>query len=165
MTEQDLTLLDAIRVGMRTEQEAVAVYTDAAQKAGSHIGRGLFEQLAEFERGHYRKLAALEQSLRDQGAFVDYEGQDLGALVPAEARSFKEPNRTSLMGIITAALEFERQAEKRYTVLAKQVTDPAGRAMFERLAEEERGHYRVLRDAYWNLNNHGVWAQPADTAE
>ena len=29
--------------------------------------------------------------------------------------------------------------------------------MFRKLAEEEHTHYRILGDAYWNLNNRGVW--------
>jgi rubrerythrin len=56
------------------------------------------------------------------------------------------------------ALDIERAAEERYTTLAEQVTDPAVEAMFNRLAEEEHTHHRVLRNAYWSINNHGVWA-------
>ncbi|HID89460.1 MAG TPA: hypothetical protein EYP52_07105, partial [Anaerolineae bacterium] len=71
-----------------------------------------------------------------------------------------EPNRMSLLEIIKAAMEFEWDAEKRYVALAKEVDDPAGKAMFERLAEEERQHYRILDEAFWSLNHRGVWAWP-----
>lgn len=157
MSEQELTLLDAIQIGMKAEEEAAAAYADAAQRAGNSLGRQLFEQLAEFERHHYRKLEALEESLRKRGAFIAYEGYEMKLPVHREVKGFEEPNRMSLMGIITAAMEFERKARERYTTLAGQVSDPDGKAMFQRLAAEEDGHHRILERAYWSLNDRGVW--------
>ncbi len=54
---------------MEAEKKAAAFYADAAQKTET-LGRSLLEQLAEFERHHYAIMAKLEQSLRDQGAFM-----------------------------------------------------------------------------------------------
>lgn len=153
-------MLEALHIGMEAEQKAAAAYADAAGRAGNSIGRELFEQMAEFERHHYRQLVALEQSLRDKGAFIDYEPRELKPPAPSEVRGFEEPNRMSLVGIMAEAMEFERQAEERYAGLAEEVTDPAGKSMFKRLAEEERMHFRILEDAYWSLNNHGVWEWP-----
>ena len=77
-----------------------------------------------------------------------------------EVKEFKEPNRTSMVEIVLAAMDFEKEAEDRYVALAGEVTDPTGKAMFERLAEEEREHYRILKEAYRSLNDHGVWVWP-----
>jgi rubrerythrin len=159
MAEQDITLLDAIKIAMEAENKAAAFYADAAQKTET-LGRGLLEQLAEFERHHYAILAKLEQSLRDQGAFIDYEGKELAFPAPSEAQTTAEPNKMSMMGIITTALEIETEAEKRYTALAEQTGDPAGQSMFRRLAQEENKHYKILRDAYVSLNDRGVWVWP-----
>jgi rubrerythrin len=157
MTDQDITLLDAIKIAMEAEKKAAAFYADAAQKAET-IGRKLLEQLAEFERHHYAILAELEQSLRDQGAFIGYEGEELTFPAPSEVQTTAEPDKMSMMGIITTALEIEVEAEKRYTALAERTSDPAGRSMFRRLAQEENKHHKILRDAYVSLNNRGVWA-------
>jgi rubrerythrin len=156
MTNQELDLLDAIQMAMEAEQKAAAFYADAAQKTANPMGRELFLQLAEFERYHHVKLANLEESLRDEGTFIEYEGRELTLSVPSEVDS-KEANRMSVMEIITLAINAERDAEKRYTTLAEQTTDPAGQAMFKKLAVEENTHYRILGDEYYNLNNHGVW--------
>jgi len=156
MTNMDLNLLDAIQMAMEAEQKAAAFYTDAAQKTANPLGQELFDQLAEFERYHYSKLASLEKSLREEGAFVEYEGKELTLSVPSEVDS-KEANKMSVLEIITLAINAERDAEKRYTALAEQTTDPDGQAMFKRLAVEEHTHYRILSDEYYNLNNHGVW--------
>jgi bacterioferritin (cytochrome b1) len=157
MKDNDLNLLDAIQIAMAAEQKAAGFYADAAQETANPLGRELFEQLVEFERHHYRKLAALEKSLRDEGGFIGYEGKELQSPALGEADGFEEAHRASVMGIISAALDVEREAEKRYGALAKRTTDPAGRSMFKRLSEEEHTHYRVLNDAYWSLNDRGVW--------
>jgi rubrerythrin len=156
MTDQDITLLDAIKIAMEAEKKAAAFYTDAAQKTET-LGRGLLEQLAEFERHHYAILVKLEQSLRSQGTFIDYEGRELAFPAPSEVQTTAEPNKMSMMGIITTALEIETEAERRYRALAERTSDPAGRSMFERLAKEESNHHRILREAYTSLNNRGVW--------
>ena len=159
MTDTDLNLLDAIQIAREAERKAAAFYADAAQKTEA-LGQELLDQLAEFERHHYNTLTDLEQSLRDQGAFIGYEGRELTVPTPSEVQTTKEPNRMSMMGIITTALDIEREAQERYTALAEQTTDPTGQAMFRRLAKEEHNHHDILKDAYQSLNNHGVWVMP-----
>jgi rubrerythrin len=159
MTQQNITLLDAIKIAMEAEQQAAAFYADAAQKTET-LGRDLLEQLAKFERHHYTILAKLQQSLRDQGAFIDYEGAGLAFPAPSEVQTTAEPNKMSMMGIITTALEIETEAEKRYNTLAEQTSDPDGQSMFRRLALEENKHHKILKVAYVSLNNHGTWVWP-----
>jgi rubrerythrin len=158
---QDLNLLDAIKIAMEAERKAAAFYADAAKKTSS-VGRGLLNQLAELEQHHYDILAELEESLRDQGAFIEYEGKELLVLTPSEAQTAEEPDKMSMMGVITLALDIEREARRRYETLAEKTSDPSGKAMFERLAKEEQKHYVILSDAYWSLNDHGVWVWPKE---
>ncbi|MBN1979830.1 MAG: ferritin family protein [Anaerolineae bacterium] len=159
MTEQNLDMLDAIKIAMEAEKQASAFYADAAQKTET-IGRKLLEQRADFERHHYDILAELEQSLHNRGAFIGYEGRELAVPAPSEAQTTAEPDKMSMMGIITTALEIETEAEKRYTALAGQTSDPDGKAMFKKLAEEEHKHHAVLSKAYWSLSDHGTWMPP-----
>jgi len=158
MNNQDLNFLDAIRMAIEAEKEAAVFYDEAARKTKNPLGRRLFEQLAEFEKYHQSKLSALEESLCQDGACIIYQGRDLSFPVPDEVDKIKEADKMSAMGIITMAMEIKEKAEKRYTALAEQTTDPSGQAMFRRLAEEEHANYRILSDAYWSLNNRGVWA-------
>jgi rubrerythrin len=159
MNNQDLNFLDAIRMATKAEEKAAAFYDEAAHKTTNPLGRKLFEQLAEFERHHHSKLVALEKSLCDGGACIIYEGKDLSFPVPEEIEGIKEAEKRSAMGIITMAMNIKRKAEERYIALAEQTTDPDGQAMFRRLAEEEDANHRILNDAYWSLNNQGVWIQ------
>lgn len=160
MTGQNLNILEAIQIAKQAEQKAEAYYADAAQKTKHPVGRQLLERLAGFERHHYEKLVELERSLRDDGAFIEYEGMELRVDAPSEVRVAGDASAETAMGVITMAIDVEQQAEKRYLSLAEQTNDPRGHLMFERLAEEEHEHYRVLRNVYWSLNNQGIWAWP-----
>ena len=157
MSTQEWSVLDAIRIAMEAEQKAAAFYAEAAPRTGNPVGRGLFLQLVEFERYHYEMLAALDKSLRDKGAFIKYEGRELPLPEAHATAASQEPSEMSVMQIITLAIATEREAEDRYTALAQRTTDPDGHAMFRRLAKEEHGHYRILGEVYWNLNNRRTW--------
>ncbi len=160
MTEQDWNILEAIQIAKEAEKKAEAYYADAAQKTNHPVGKQLLEKLAEFERYHYEKLDDLEKSLEAEGAFIEYEGMELRVDAPSEIRVAGDASVKTAMGVITMAIDVEQQAEKRYLSLAEQTSDPRGHAMFERLAEEEHEHYRILRNVYWSLNNQGIWAWP-----
>jgi len=153
-------LLDAIRVVKENERIASESYADAAKNISSPIGKNLFEQLSEFEKFHYERLTALEKSLEEKGDFINYEGKEFPLPPIFEIKAAEEPNRKSVMHIVSEAMDLEKRAEKAYADLAAQVTDPQGHQVFSRLSEEEHNHYRILTNAYWTLNNLGVWMWP-----
>ena len=148
-------LLDAIRIVKENERIATVTYANAAKRIPAT--KELFEQLSQFERFHYERLAALEKSLEDKGDFIDYEGKDFILPPKLEVKFAEETVQKSLMQIITEAIQVEIQAEKAYADLAAQLTDPRGHKMFIRLSEEEHGHYNILMDASVSLNQTGIW--------
>jgi len=151
------SLLDAVRVVKENERIAFASYTDAAQRISNPMGKELFENLAEFEKFHFEQLTALEISLEEKGEFINYEGKEFPIPPTFEIKAAQEPGTKSVMSIISAAIDLEKQAEEAYADLATQTTDPQGYEMFSTLSEEEHKHFRLLLDAYWTLNNLGVW--------
>jgi rubrerythrin len=150
-------LLDAVRVVKENERRALESYADAAKNISNPSGRELFEQLSEFEKFHFERLTALEKSLEEKGDFIDYAGREFPLPPIFEIKAAEEPNKKSVMRIISEAMELEEQAQKAYARLAAQVSDPQGHKMFSRLSEEEHKHYRILMEAYWSLNDSGVW--------
>jgi rubrerythrin len=164
MSEQNLTLANAVLMAAEAEKQAVDFYRDAAQKAGNVVIERLFNNLADFEQHHYDKVTELARSLQKQGKFVFYEGCSLPIPAQSEVEFAQQGDdalkraQVSMMDVITMAQNVEQQADKRYSALAEQTTDPDGKAMFERLAKEEQSHLRLLTEAYWNLNDRGVLA-------
>jgi len=153
-------LLDAIRIVKENERLASETYANAAKKVNT-LGKGLFEQLSEFEKFHYEKLTALEKSLQESGKFINYEGKALILPPRLEIKFAEMPEHRSLMEIITESKKIEQIAEKTYADLADQLDDPQGHAMFAKLSEEEHKHYLILSDAYWSLNQNAVWKYSA----
>jgi rubrerythrin len=150
-------LLDAIRVVKSNEQVARDKYAEAAKMIGHPRGKELFTQLSNFEQYHYEKVSALEKSLEESGNFINYEGKEFPLPPAFDIKAAQEPNRKSIMTIISEAIDLEKSAEKSYADLAAEITITQGRQMFTRLSEEEHNHYRILSEAYWTLNEFGVW--------
>ena len=150
-------LLDAIRVVKRNEELARDGYAEAMKTIKNENGRHLFEQLRDFENFHYEKLSALEKSLEGTGNFIEYEGKEFALPPVFEIKAVEDLQNKTIIKIVTDAMELEKLAEKTYSDLADQISDPKGNNMFCRLSDEEHNHYRILREAYWTLSNLGVW--------
>jgi len=150
-------LLDAIPVVLENERTASTSYAEAAKKISNPKGKELFTQLSKFEEYHLKKLIALEKSLLEKGNFITYEGKSFPLPPKFEIKAAQEPDKKSVMMIITEAMVLEKQAEKAYADLAAQLSIPEARRMFLRLSEEEHNHYRILLEAYWSLNDRGIW--------
>jgi rubrerythrin len=152
------SLLDAVRVVKDNERIASKSFAEAAAKINNPLGKELFCQLSEFEKSHLKQLITLEKSLQKKGDFINYKGKVFPLPPKFEIKAAEEPNKKSVMRIISEAMELEKQAEKAYADLAAQLTDISqGHRMFLRLSEEEHNHYRILSEAYWSLNDLGVW--------
>jgi len=149
-------LLEAIRVVKENERIASESYANAAKKITS-LGRKLFEQLSEFEKFHYDRLTDLERSLEEKGDFISYEGKELILPPVLEIKFTEKPDSKSMLEIISEAMKLEKKAEKTYADLAAQLSDPQGHKMFIRFSKEERNHYDILEEAFWSLNQTGVW--------
>jgi rubrerythrin len=160
MIEQSLMLLDAVKIAMEAERKAAAAYQEAAAQTANPLGKRLFNKLTEFENYHYQKLSDLLESLLSRDEFIEYVAQEPAVPTEGEVPRVPEANKMSMMKIIRMAQGIERKAEQKYAELAKQTADPAGKKMFDQLAKEENGHYRLLREVYWNLNDQGTWSWP-----
>lgn len=150
-------LLDAIRIVKGNEKIASEKYAEAAKTISHPRGKDLFTQLSNFEHYHFEQVSALEKSLVESGNFINYEGKEFPLPPVFDIKAAQDPNRKSMMTIIAEAIDLEKTAEKSYADLAAQVTVPQGRQMFIRLSEEEHNHYRILNEAYWTLNELGIW--------
>lgn len=151
------SLLDAIRVAKDNERIASESYRNAIQEIQHTVGKRLFQELSDFEQFHYEKLTALEKSLVDEGKYINYEGKEFPLPPLFEIKAATEPGKKSLMTIITQAIGLEEEAKKAYADLADQIDDPLGKEMFIKLSAEEYNHYKLLVEAYYTVNNFGVW--------
>jgi rubrerythrin len=166
MSEQDLTVVDALQMALESEKRAVAAYSDAEKKAPHVALERLFNGLAGIEQHHYDKLAELVASLKKTGKYLIYQAPSSSIAPQSEievsgvAGDILSGKKVSMMDVVTMAQDIERQLNKRYSALAEQTSDRDGKAMFEWLAKEEKSHLELLDTVSWNLNNRGVLAWP-----
>ena len=167
MSDQALTVVEALQMALESEKRAAAAYSDAAKEAPHVALAGLFKDLAGLEQHHYDKVAELAASLQKKGKYIIYEASSISIPLQSEieiagvAGDILGGKKVSMMDVLTMGQDIEQQLDKRYSALAEQTTDRDGKAMFEWLAKEEQGHLKLLTTVYWNLNDRGVLAWPA----
>ena len=153
-------LLNAIRIAKENEETAMKTYANAARRKKNEVCEELFVQLSEFEKFHLERLTDLEKNLAEKGDFINYEGKEFMLPPKLKVEFARKADQLSLMEIITEARKTERQAEKTYATLAAHLADVRGHEMFVRLSEEEHNHYLILTEAFWSINQTGVWKGP-----
>ena len=166
MSEQDLTVVDAIQIALESEKKAAAAYSNAAKNAPHVALEKLFSGLASLEQHHYDKVAELAASLQKKAKYIVYEASSIHIAPQSEieiagiAGDILGGKKASMMDVLTMAQDIEQQLDKRYSALAEQTSDRDGKEMLEWLAKEERSHLKLLTTVYWNLNERGVLAWP-----
>ncbi len=154
------TPLEAIKRAMDAEMAAHTYYSQSAQKAANPKGKDMFSQLAAFELNHYNNLKTLLDSLHEGKGWIAYDGTQFADTTHApegKDSSRKEDLKDDVLSILSKAIEDEKKASAYYTKLANETTDPAGKALFTKLAEEEKVHTKILNDQWYSLNNQGIW--------
>jgi len=162
MAEKNSGLQQAIEIALDAEKKALTFYSDAAKKVSNPRGKNLLQQLSQFEQTHYDKLTELKESLNKNGKFIQYQGTEFK---PFNARAYTggpdkiEDNKADVLDILTLAIDAESEAHEHYKSMSEKTDNRDGKAMFEKLAEEETLHRRILSDEYYSISNMGgVWA-------
>lgn len=161
MAGKNVGLMEAIQIALEAEAKAKKFYSDSAKKVVSEQGKNLLMQLADFEQNHFDKLNELKKSLEKEGKFIKYEGTQFKTfkleIAPEGARS-AEPSKEDVLDILGMAIDAESKAHQHYKRMAGETKDKDGKAMFEKLAEEETMHRRILSDEYYQIaNSGGLW--------
>lgn len=149
--------IGALKMAIRVEQNGYRFYQRAAEETDDPGGKELFTSLAEDEIAHESILRRRLESLEQQGAWkavADTEwpaGQDFGEDEPVFSRQLIEggvSDYTSELSALRMAYLIEKNAVAFYTKAARETEDPVGQALYEDLADWERGHQRVLEQEY-----------------
>ncbi|MFZ5916372.1 MAG: ferritin-like domain-containing protein [Chloroflexota bacterium] len=148
--------LVALRMAIQTEIDGYEFYTRAAAQAQHPRTQALFQNVAQDEIGHREWLEAQAASLRRDGHWLPQqlpqtkEIPDAAAGLPIFAKEHivDISAHTSELTALRTAVLIEQDAVNFYRRAAGQIDDPAGKEMFEFLADFEAGHRRVLEEEY-----------------
>ena len=151
-------LMESLDRAIAAEKEAQAFYLSAAERTDDAAGAAMFRELAAFEAHHQEHLEALKSSLTDRDRWIQYPPRKLDKAPTGEAGGRRAVgDHADALEALRLAIVAEEKAEAEYKNLANQADDTAGKQMFERLAEEEAMHRKVLDDQYYALSNKGLW--------
>jgi rubrerythrin len=151
---------EALSFALRMEQGALRRYMRMADKAKSRLAGAKLRYLAEEEREHARLLGLAIRGLARPGKLRR------APISRAEVAGF--PRDDTPEASLRLALQAEKDSESFYRRCAERCRKADARNLFERLAEQESRHARLLQDELVLLGGGFAWrslegAPPAET--
>jgi rubrerythrin len=130
------TINDILDFAIRSEQEAVDFYTQLANQSQNPAIKKVFMEYAEEEVRHKAKLVSVKE-----GNTFHMSGEKVRDLKIADYLvDVKSSPKMTYEEALIFAMKKEKKAFMLYMKLADQATDPALKALFLSLAEEESKH-------------------------
>jgi len=132
------TIEEAVEMAISLEDQGRDFYLEKAEATKEVAIREMFEFLAEEEIKHAEYL---HNFLKENNMEI------MVSEMPGFRKTLSEEfsgERMEEVGILLAALRFERKSENFYAVLAKRTDDPEQKEFFEKLSMVERGHYELI---------------------
>lgn len=144
MSDANKEVLDSVMRALELEKETFDFYTAAAAKTANPAGKRVFQWLAKSEEQHYIKLNELCTSLHSGGRWVFYGGTTI-TFDTTDAGADHVDFSTDDKAALKIAMDIEQKGIDYFNGLLAKTTDPDGRAMLERLRDEEVEHLTVIR--------------------
>jgi protease I len=132
--DEEYSAKEALELAIDKEVEAYMFYCKVAEQY-SGAAQTKFNYLCETEKGHRKALEKMYKTL----GFGQYDPKpDVGG------RMDRLKDASTPSDILELAMEAEIKAYRGYRSLAHRTKNPDGKAVFERLAQDELEHYRLL---------------------
>ncbi len=142
---QSLTYDEIIQFAIDNEKNANALYSNLARKTENSAGKVFFEELADMEKSHQKKLEMLDKNYFSSSKIEPPQDLKISDyLVDVEIK----PD-SSYQDILLFAAKSEKAAFELYSDFAKMYSNsPEIKKMFEVLAQEEAAHKLKLEREY-----------------
>ncbi|ADQ14247.1 ferritin family protein [Halanaerobium hydrogeniformans] len=155
--------MDIYEFAINFEQENRAFYEEFAEKCSHTSLKSVFLNLADEERKHENII----RQMRDNKELDSVESDILPKAKEAfEAISKDLPENeifdTEQVDVYRKAIAVEEKSIEFYTEQAEKATDPETKAAFERLAEEEKKHEKIMRNITEMVNRPNTWLEDAE---
>ncbi len=150
-------MLETFRLALSFEKGSYNFYMRAMEKTGPEL-KGVLERLLKFEKSHLEKI--LQYYFYFTGEDPSKMKEYLDSIDPSYIEGKIEINRLILefdqelkdeKEILEFALEKEIMAKELYLQLSTGILEPKIRALYNILANEERGHIEFISDTLKRL--------------
>lgn len=155
MIDRDLTAVEILGIGARSEEESYKLYRKLAQRVKNKIVKEKLLGLAREEKLHKEILLK---------KYYELTGERFPP-IPPRGRERKEVINTEEIAIkelIQLAIRKEREAYKLYSLGASKAKDLRGKYMLEYLASFEKNHEKILKAELDILERFPKWFEEED---
>ena len=163
MESQDKAL-EVLKNAILLERRGKAFYSQAARQTESKSAKKIFEMMAEEEDEHIEFLTRQFKNYSQHHKFLKVSEHHEEDETVMEILSEKVKDEINAAGYeaaaISAAIDFENRAIEVYSKRAEEADDPEEKAMYQMLADWEKGHHHLLyklnedlKEQIWNDNN------------
>lgn len=156
--------LNTLEVALDNEMREREFYLKNAGRTSNHLGKAMFQQIAEEELEHYERLKQLKENWEKQGKWPgtlpltvkDTNVRDILKEMVKKASNMEAGDDDTLKAIQTA-IAFEAEGAIFYARLRDEVSDPKEKAFFNLLADIEHEHFVSLKDTEEFLTDPASW--------
>ena len=143
--------IDILKMAILMEKRGFAFYTKVAENTADPEIKHIFLVMAEEETKHVKFLADQFMHYDAEHKFAhnilpDLEHEAFTTLILTEELKQKISAAGFEAAAISAAIDFEKKAIEVYSNQAKVTADPNEKALYNWLADWEKGHLKILSD-------------------
>ena len=152
-------MMNAIKIAIKTETDAIAFYKEAALKTTHPIGRKMFLSIMEDEKHHLEDLNCVLEGLHLKVRDVASPMKKMKSVFERDGDVLLERIRptTDEMEALKVAMQMEKESIEFYEKLSKKEGSPKEKAFFAKLLSEEQEHYTIFSNTYSFLSDSGNW--------
>ena len=154
--------MEVYRFAMQMEKDGEAYYRECASKTASAGLSRILQMLADAEVAHYelfRRMQANEEAVLPDSALLDKIKSVFAEIREKEGAAGV---RVSEVELYRKAQELERKSWELYESGAERASCPSEKLTFERIAVEERRHYRILEGIIDFVSRPQQWLENAE---
>ena len=150
--------MNAIEIAIKMEKDAIAFYTEAAEKTKYPAGKKMFLSVTEDEKRHLQMLSQIFKE-------VDIKITEVSPM--KNIKTIFESMKDSMMHRVAAtkdeleafkiAMQMEKEGVEFYKKTASEAGSAKEKALFERLVKEEEQHYAIFSNTYNFMTDTGNW--------
>ena len=161
--QQNTVALQALRQAMRLEEDGYEFYTEAAERTADPRGREMFLSLADDEELHLRTVQDQYEALSSGKGWLSFSDEEMDIELVGLGEPLFPPEKEAVspeasdIDALLFALQIENESYEFYGKAAAETADPAGKAMYQYLADQERTHFDILMLNYEHLTSTGSW--------
>jgi len=157
-----MDLAQILKTAIEAEKAGLKNYLEFARQTKEETGKNMFIRLAMDELEHMDILEKQLERRWEKQPFgrVVVERSVIEKIVPVLSESAVRQAGRSTTGeslALATALEHEKKAREYYLTQAQEVQEAELKALFERLAEMEDNHYRLIEAELDYINRTGFW--------